>query len=517
MNYLMGSIGEAVALLKQRALSPLELCEAALQRQETVASLQAFITCTPKSAREAAFHSQKRYDREESIGPLDGIPVAIKDNFCTLGIPTTCGSVMLQDYVPPYSATVVKRLQKAGAIIIGKTNMDEFAMGCGSIDSFFGPTKNIYCSGVKYEFRHLKREPNESDPRIPVMALENEDWCISGGSSGGSAVAVASGSAFLALGSDTGGSVRNPASYCGVVGFKPSYGVVPRFGLISLVNSMDVPGLFGRHVDDIATMLGVVAGLDIQDSTSIPSELQNTQLPENPSLKGLVVGIPREYHWPGLNKEVVDVWTKVADLMETCGANVQEVSLPHAKYSIVCYSILNPCEVASNFTRYTGVGYGHQVESHDSMEAMYALTRSAGLNEVVRGRILAGNYFLLKENKNNYFNQALKVRRLISQDFDKVWSSGVHVLLTPVTLSAALRYSEFSALDSRAQSAAQDICTQAANMAGVPAVSIPISLSCEGLPLSLQLIAPRGEDAALLSVAKWIEKNVDFPRLYVLE
>ncbi|XP_042872095.1 glutamyl-tRNA(Gln) amidotransferase subunit A, mitochondrial-like [Penaeus japonicus] len=509
MNHLLGSVKDVLACLRQGSVSAVELAEAALQQQETMARLNAFISRTAESALKAAEKSQKRLEKKENVGPLEGLPVAVKDNFCTAGIPTTCGSKMLQNYVPPYSATVVRRLERAGAVMIGKTNLDEFAMGSGTVDSSFGATRNIYRSGVRY------RVQTQGESDVPTEGLDG-DWYVAGGSSGGSAVAVASGSAFLSLGSDTGGSVRNPASYCGVVGMKPSYGVVPRMGLISLVNSMDVPGLFGRYVDDVATMLGVIAGLDSRDSTSVSSSLSNLKLPEEPRLDGLVVGIPREYHCPGLSSEVVDVWTKVADLMEDSGAELRQVSMPHTKYSILCYSVLNPCEVASNFTRYTGVEYGHRVDASHSMEAMYALTRSAGLNDVVRGRILAGNYFLLRENKEKYYEQALKVRRLILQDFENVWNSGVHFLLTPVTLSAALRYSEFSSLDNRTQTATQDICTQASNMAGVPAVTVPVSLNEEGLPLSLQLMAPRGEDADLLSVAKWIEQHLKFPRLCIL-
>ncbi|XP_037800084.1 glutamyl-tRNA(Gln) amidotransferase subunit A, mitochondrial-like [Penaeus monodon] len=511
MNHLLGSAKDVLGCLRQGSVSALELAEAALRQQETVARLNAFILRTSETALKAADKSQKRYEKKESIGPLEGLPVAVKDNFCTAGIPTTCGSKMLQNYVPPYSATVVRRLERAGAVIIGKTNLDEFAMGSGTVDSSFGPTRNIYRSGIKYHIQN-QQELKDDVSDVPIEGLDG-DWFIAGGSSGGSAVAVASGAAFLALGSDTGGSVRNPASYCGVVGFKPSYGVVPRAGLISLVNSMDVPGLFGRYVDDVATMLGVIAGWDSQDSTSVSSELSDLTLPEEPRLDGLVIGIPREYHCPGVSSEVVDAWTKVADIMEDSGA---EVSMPHTKYSILCYSVLNPCEVASNFTRYTGVEYGHRVDASHSMEAMYALTRSAGLNDVVRGRILAGNYFLLRENKEKYYKQALKVRRLILQDFENVWNSGVDFLLTPVTLSAALRYSEFYQIDNRTQTATQDICTQASNMAGVPAVTVPVSLNGEGLPLSLQLMAPTNKDAALLSVAKWIEQQMNFPRLCIL-
>ncbi|ROT78916.1 putative glutamyl-tRNA(Gln) amidotransferase subunit A, mitochondrial isoform X1 [Penaeus vannamei] len=495
MNHLLGSAKDVLGCLRQGSVSAVELVEAALRQQENVARLNAFISRTSETALKAADESQKRYEKKDNTGPLEGLPVAVKDNFCTAGIPTTCGSKMLQNYVPPYSATVVKRLERAGAVIIGKTNLDEFAMGSGTVDSSFGPTRNIYRSGIRYQFQN-QQELKEDASNVPTEGLDG-DWFIAGGSS------------------DTGGSVRNPASYCGVVGFKPSYGVVPRAGLISLVNSMDVPGLFGRYVDDVATMLGVVAGQDSQDSTSVSSDLSNLKLPEEPCLDGLVVGIPREYHCPGVSSEVVDMWTKVADIMEDSGAELRQVSMPHTKYSILCYSVLNPCEVASNFTRYTGVEYGHRVDASHSMEAMYALTRSAGLNDVVRGRILAGNYFLLRENKEKYYKQALKVRRLILQDFENVWNSGVDFLLTPVTLSAAMRYSEFCQIDNRTQTATQDICTQASNMAGVPAVTVPVSLNGEGLPLSLQLMAPTNKDAALLSVAKWIEQRVNFPRMCI--
>ncbi|KAK4302486.1 hypothetical protein Pmani_025443 [Petrolisthes manimaculis] len=509
MNHLMGSISGATAHLKQKALSSYELCEAVIKRHEAITKLNPFITSTHKLARESASRSTERYKKGKPISPLDGIPIAIKDNFCTAGIPTTCGSKMLQNYTPPYSATVVQRLIEAGAVIVGKSNLDEFGMGSGTIDSTAGPSRNIYRSGINYKL--------QSTVRYPTSGLEDGDWYVTGGSSGGSAVAVAAGAAFGAVGSDTGGSVRNPASYCGVVGLKPSYGIVPRYGLISLVNSMDVPGLFGRNVDDVATLLSVVAGEDLRDSTSVPSNLQNLQLPEVPSIEGLVVGIPREYHSAGMSQEVVDIWTKIAGLMKEQGAQVREVSMPHTQYSIICYSILNPCEVASNFTRYTGVEYGLRNESGHSMEAMYALTRSTGLSEVVRGRILAGNYFLLRENKERYFNQALKVRRLISQDFEQAWSSGIDLLLTPVTLSTAIRYSEFVKTDNRSQTADQDICTQSANMAGVPAINVPVALNLDGLPLSMQLMAPWGHDASLLSTAKWIEQHVNFPRLCTIE
>lgn len=516
MSYLSGCIKDAAKLLEQKLLSPVELCRAAVHRQETISRLNAYVPTTlSKNGKTAAMSSLKRYEKGKVLGPLDGIPVALKDNFNTAGIQTTCGSRMLQNYVPIYSATVVKRLEAAGAVFIGKTNLDEFAMGCGTVDSMFGPSRNIYRSGIGYSFQDV--DGNDVTKEVPTGSLAEDDWYIAGGSSGGSAVAVATGSAFLALGSDTGGSVRNPAAYCGVVGLKPSYGVVPRHGLISLVNSMDVPGLFARTVDDVTTMLSVVAGIDSQDSTSVESNLRDLRLPKDPRVNGLVVGIPREYHRPNMDPEIIDVWARVADLLENNGAQVREVSLPHTKYSIICYSVLNPCEVASNFTRFTGVEYGHRADTDKSMEALYAKSRSAGLNDVVKSRILAGNYFLLEENKEKYFKQALKVRRLICQDFKNVWSLGVDFLLTPVTLSPPIRYSEFINFDNRSQTAIQDICTQSANMAGIPAVTLPITLNSEGLPLSLQLMAPMGRDAEMLSAAKWIEMTVKYPRLHITE
>ncbi|KAK7070761.1 Glu-AdT subunit A [Halocaridina rubra] len=518
MKCLSGSIKNAVQLFKQKQISPLEVCEAALRRQETISRLNAYIpNAVVETTKSEALLSSQRYEKGTPLSPLDGIPIALKDNFCTAGIRTTCGSNMLKNYVPIFSATVAERLQKAGTILMGKTNLDEFAMGSGTVDSIFGPVKNIHRSGLCYKFIDTSGEAIHTSAMKPTGGLEKDDFYITGGSSGGSAVAVAAASAFLATGSDTGGSVRNPASFCGVVGLKPSYGVVPRHGLISLVNSMDVPGLFARTVDDVAAMLAVISGLDPKDSTSVPSNMKTFELPESPSIEGLVVGIPKEYHRPGMSSEIIDVWTMIADLLENKGAKVREVSLPHTKYSIVCYSILNPCEVASNFTRYTGVEYGQRMNSSQSMEAMYALTRSQGLNNVVRSRILAGNYFLLEENKEKYFKQALKVRRLICQDFNKVWSEKVNLLLTPVTLSASLRYSEFIKYDNRSQTATQDICTQSANMAGLPAVSIPISLNDEGLPLALQLMAPMGKDVEMLSAAKWIEQQVGYPKLRVID
>lgn len=394
---------------------------------------------------------------------------------------------MLKDFVPSYNATVYQRLENAGAILVGKTNMDEFAKGSGTVDSIFGPTKNVW----------------SKDLQNPTIA---------GGSSGGSAVAVASGFCSAALGSDTGGSTRNPASYCGVVGLKPTYGLLSRHGLIPLVNSMDVPGILTRTVDDCVEVFNTIAGPDRFDSTTVKKHFQPIKL-KDLNIKKLRIGIPREYNCGGMSPEVLEIWTKVADMLEESGAEVEELSMPYTSSSIFVYSILNQCEVSSNMSRYDGIEYGHRADDETSTEHLYAKSRAEGFNSVVKNRILAGNYFLLRKNYESHFLKSLKVRRLISDDFVKAFSS-VDLLLTPTTLSDAPLLKDFSQNNNRDQCAVQDFCTQPANMAGVPAISIPIKLSSNNLPLSLQLMGPNFSEEKLFKVAKFIENSVDFISIY---
>lgn len=397
---------------------------------------------------------------------------------------------MLKDFVPSYNATVYQRLENAGAILVGKTNMDEFGMGSGSVDSIFGATKNIW----------------SKDLNNPT---------ISGGSSGGSATAVASGFCSAALGSDTGGSTRNPASYCGVVGFKPTYGLLSRHGLIPLVNSMDVPGIITRTVEDCVDIFNVIAGPDRFDSTTVKKPFKQISLPsgEDLDITNIRIGIPREYNCEGLSSEVLEIWTKVADLLEMSGAEVKEVSMPYTSSSIFVYSILNQCEVSSNMSRYDGIEFGHRADDETSTEHLYAKSRAEGFNSVVKNRILTGNYFLLRKNYESHFLKALKVRRLISQDFVKAFRS-VDLLLTPTTLSDAPFLKDFKNSNNRDQCAVQDFCTQPANMAGIPAISVPIKLSSNALPLSLQLMGPNFSEETLFKVAKFIENSVDFISVY---
>ncbi|TKS86165.1 Glutamyl-tRNA(Gln) amidotransferase subunit A, mitochondrial [Collichthys lucidus] len=494
------TIREVSLALREGRISPTELCRKCLNRIKKTQHLNAYITVTEELALKQAREAETRLLQGAPKGPLDGIPFAVKDNFCTENIKTTCASRMLKDYHPPYNATVVQKLFDQGAVLMGKTNMDEFAMGAGSTDGAFGPVRNPWSYAAPY--------------REQTGAAADSDWVVTGGSSGGSAAAVAALTSFLSLGSDTGGSTRNPGALCGVVALKPTYGLLSRHGLIPLVNSMDVPGIMTRSVSDAAIVLDILQGLDIRDSTTIPAPASSlTELPEGFDVKNICVGIPKEYHAPGLSEETLAQWSRIVDMFEKAGARVEQVSLPHTQHSIVCYHVLCHAEVASNMARFDGLEYGHRSAVDSSTEAMYASTRHEGFNDVVRGRILSGNYFLLKQNYEHYFIKAQKVRRLIADDFKRVFNSGVDVLLTPTTLADAACYSEFTQEDNRTRSAQEDVFTQPVNMAGLPAVSVPTALSRRGLPIGLQLIGPALHDKKLLSVAHWIEQRVGFPSI----
>lgn len=325
---------------------------------------------------------------------------------------------------------------------------------------------------------------------------------------------------FSAIGSDTGGSIRNPASYCGLVGFKPSYGLVSRHGLIPLVNSMDVPGIFSKSVEDCVAVFNAIAGPDDLDSTTLKRPFKPIRLNNAAhALRGVRIGIPLEYHCDGLDEEIIDAWRIIANEMEDCGgATIQQVSMPNTKSSIFVYSILNQCEVSSNMSRYDGMEFGYRHTdgsgaSSKGTEELYEKSRAHSLNRVVKNRILSGNYFLLRKNYDKYFEKALKVRRLIANDFTSAFNN-CDILLTPTTLTAAQKYSAFKSLSNRDQSAIQDYFTQPANMAGVPAIALPIKLSSRsGLPLSLQLMGPHSSEQRLFEVAQWIEEAVQFNHL----
>ncbi|XP_072546116.1 glutamyl-tRNA(Gln) amidotransferase subunit A, mitochondrial isoform X2 [Salminus brasiliensis] len=446
------TIKEVSVALREGRLSATELCRKCLNRIKKTHYLNSYITVTEELAMKQAQEAEHRLLQGKPLGPLDGVPFSVKDNFCTENIETTCASHMLRGYCPPFNATVVQKLLDQGAVLVGKNNLDEFAMGSGSTDSVFGPVRNPWSYAVPYREQSQTQDPDS-------------DWVIAGGSSGGSAAAVASLSSFMALGSDTGGSTRNPGSLCGVVALKPTYGLLSRHGLIPLVNSMDVPGIITRSVCDVATVLGVLQGRDEKDSTTVQTPNAATSLPEDFDVRDICVGIPKEYHAPGLSAETLSQWGRVAAMFERAGARVREVSLPHTQRSIVCYYVLCCAEVASNMARFDGLQYGHRSTVDSSTEALYATTRHEGFNSVVRSRVLSGNYFLLKQNYHRYFVKAQQIRRLIAEDFRRVFQSGVDVLLTPTTLSDAARYSDFIQEDNRTRSAQEDIFTQPVNMA----------------------------------------------------
>ncbi|GLH08542.1 Glutamyl-tRNA(Gln) amidotransferase subunit A, mitochondrial [Gryllus bimaculatus] len=497
---LGSSIRQIGARLRDASVTSSELCEAAVRRAEKIKELNAFVTVTKDVAFDGAQQSNFRFSKGKPIGPLDGVPIAVKDNFCTQGVQTTCASRMLETFNPKYNATVVQNLLDAGAVLLGKCNMDEFAMGSGTVDSFCGPTKNIWRS--KFDPSVQKQNASGDGPN----SQDWHNWHIAGGSSGGCAVAVASGAVFAALGSDTGGSTRNPAAYCGLVGYKPTYGLLSRHGLIPLVNSMDVPAVLTRTVDDAILVLDTVAGWDAKDSTSITIDERPACIVNDQNIQNICVGIPTEYHSPGLSEEVLEAWNIVADIFEHAGAKVIQVSLPHTPASMLVYSVLNQCEVASNMARYDAIGIWFTILQRVNLVMNFLHLHEERIGEVVRSREFSWKLFLITKGP-------LKVRRLIVNDFERVWSSGVDVLLTPTTLSDAPQYKDFIRLENQQQCAMQDYCTQPVNLAGCPAISVPIKLSKNGLPISLQLIGKFSNDRMLLSVGRFIEDAVKFPRL----
>uniref|UniRef100_A0A5S6Q5K8 Glutamyl-tRNA(Gln) amidotransferase subunit A, mitochondrial n=1 Tax=Trichuris muris TaxID=70415 RepID=A0A5S6Q5K8_TRIMR len=427
-------------------------------------------------------------------GPLFGVPFAVKDCFSTKAIRTTLCSVMLSNYKPSYNATLVNRLLNAGGILLGKTNMDEFSMGASSTKSLFGPVKNPWTLATD------------------LVTKMDHDWYIAGGSSGGSAAAVACGVVKIALGSDTGGSTRNPAALCGVVGFKPTYGLLSRCGLVPLVNSFDTPGILARKVEDICLALRIISGWDCLDSTSIHSSRVEFTLDDSLLTRNLCVGIPREFYPPGLADDVLKCWKTVAKILERdAGCRLVDVSLPHTQFSIVCYHVLGESEIASNMARYDGIEYGFRAANETSFYSLLAAGRQKGFNETVKRRILAGNFFLLKRNYKHFYEKAACIRRLITEEYQSVFNAGVDVLLLPATQADAPLFSQYVAEDNEYTRERQDdFFTQPANLSGLPAIVIPVGLSNRKLPIGLQLVGNRFQDSLLLKIAKWLQDRVEF-------
>ncbi|WP_248346340.1 Asp-tRNA(Asn)/Glu-tRNA(Gln) amidotransferase subunit GatA [Anaeromyxobacter paludicola] len=467
---------EAAAALDDRTVSSLELTQAALARvAETDGRLGAFLAVTPERALDAARASDARRARGDARGPLDGVPVALKDIFLTQGVPTTAGSRILEGYVPPYDATVVERLQAAGAVSLGKLNMDEFAMGSSNENSAYKPCHNPW---------DLARTP--------------------GGSSGGSAAAVAARQVFGTLGTDTGGSIREPAAFCGVVGVKPTYGRVSRFGVIAFASSLDQPGPFGKTVADAALLLGAVAGHDPRDATSSTRPVDDYLAGLEGGAAGLRVGVPREWFQEGLEPGVERAVRGALAAYERLGAKLVEVSLPHAKYAVAAYYLIAPAEASSNLARYDGVRYGLRAKA-SALKEMYAETREQGFGPEPKRRIMLGTYALSAGYYDAYYLRAQKVRTLIRRDFDEAFAR-CDVVAGPVTPTAAFRLGE--KVDDPLQMYLADIYTIPCNLAALPGLSLPCGLhEGQGLPVGLQLVGRPFDEATLLRAARALERE----------
>jgi aspartyl-tRNA(Asn)/glutamyl-tRNA(Gln) amidotransferase subunit A len=476
------TIAQLTEAMKKKEASAVEVTEAHLGKLAEHRALNAFITETPDKARAMAKASDERRARGEA-GLLEGVPLAIKDLFCTEGVQTTAGSHILEGFVPPYESTVTANLWKAGATMVGKTNLDEFAMGSSNMTSYFGGVENPW----------KRRGDNRK--------------LVPGGSSGGSAAAVAAFMVPGSTGTDTGGSIRQPAAFCGIVGMKPTYGRCSRWGVVAFASSLDQPGPFARTVEDAALMLQAMSGHDPRDSTSAPLPVPDfAGAARNPDIKGLKVGIPKEYRVDGTAPEIVALWERGIEMMKAAGASIVEVSLPHTKYALPAYYIVAPAECSSNLARYDGVRYGLRVPGKDLTE-MYEGTRARGFGKEVRRRIMIGTYVLSAGYYDAYYKKAQQVRGLIARDFREAFEK-CDVLLTPTAPTAAFAAGE--KMDDPVTMYLNDMFTIPASMAGLPGISLPVGSDKDGLPLGLQLIGRSFDEVTVLRAAASLEKAAAF-------
>ncbi len=471
------SISEAKELLDKRKITAKELLNSIYQRIESIDSkVKAFVTLSKDKAYEMADASQKEINAGKSSA-LSGIPLAIKDNMCTKGIRTTSSSKILGNFIPPYESTVTSRLSEHGCILIGKTNLDEFAMGSSTENSGFFTTKNPW---------DLERIP--------------------GGSSGGSAAAVAADECIAALGSDTGGSIRQPASLCGVVGLKPTYGRVSRFGLVAFASSLDQIGPITKNVKDSAILLNIISGNDPFDSTSAPAPVPDFTKVLGNEIKGLKIGIPKEYFIKGMDREIEESVKTAIKKLESLGAVPVDISLPHTEYAVAAYYVLATSEASSNLARYDGVKYGFRAEGKDLME-MYMNTRSQGFGAEVKRRIMLGTYALSSGYYDAYYKKAQQVRTLIKRDFEKAFAE-VDVIATPTSPTAAFKLGEKTA--DPLQMYLSDIFTISVNLAGIPGISIPCGFTSNNLPIGLQIIGKHFDEESILKAAYAYEQSTDW-------
>lgn len=470
-------ISELRELLDKREIAVSDIVDSVYKRIEAVENrVKAFVTQTREEAMRMAADAQKRIDDKQS-GPLVGIPMAIKDNMCTKGIRTTCSSRILENFVPPYESTVTSRLKEHGFVLIGKTNMDEFAMGSSTENSGFHTTKNPWDIG-----------------RIP------------GGSSGGSTAAVAADECVAALGSDTGGSIRQPASLCGVVGLKPTYGRVSRYGLVAFASSLDQIGPITKNVRDAATVLNGIAGHDAFDSTSAPVPVPDFTTVLGQDIRGLKIGVPKQYFIEGMDREVDSSVREAINRLKSLGAVPVEISLPHTDYAIATYYLLATSEASSNLARYDGVKYGFREKGRDLLE-MYMNTRSAGFGAEVKRRIMLGTYALSSGYYDAYYKKAQQVRTLIKRDFEDAFRT-VDVIATPTSPTAAFKAGEKA--DNPLQMYLSDIFTISVNLAGIPGISVPCGFTRDNLPIGLQIIGKHFDEETILKVAFAYEQSTEW-------
>jgi len=479
MEWTRLTVHDAHKKLVEKSFSSLELTQSLYQWIKKVdCKVGAYLTLTEEKAYEQAQRADERIAKGEGVDELTGIPIALKDILCTKSAETTCASKILEHFRPPYDATVVRSLRDRGAVFLGKVNMDEFAMGSSTENSGFGITRN------PWDFS-----------RIP------------GGSSGGSAAAVAADECIASLGSDTGGSVRQPAACCGVVGMKPTYGRVSRFGLVAFASSLDQIGPITKDVTDCALLMNAINGHDPNDSTSVDVEVPNYKRSLVNDVRGMRLGIPKEYFVEGMDRDVERAVWEAIKLLEKGGASIKEVSLPHTEYAVATYYIICTAEASSNLARYDGVKYGHRAGGYDGLIDMYAKTRAEGFGPEVKRRVMLGTYVLSAGYYDAYYRKAQQVRTLIKGDFDRAFEE-YDALITPTSPTPAFLIGE--KVKDPLQMYLSDIFTIPVNLAGIPAISIPCGFSCEGLPIGLQIIGKHFDEEKILRVAYTYEQRTDW-------
>jgi aspartyl-tRNA(Asn)/glutamyl-tRNA(Gln) amidotransferase subunit A len=479
------TIAEARDLLDKREVAARELTEAHIAAVEAARPLNAFITETPEKALEMAAASDERraHGGDGDLGVMEGIPVGIKDLFCTEDILTTAGSHILDGFHPPYESTVSANLWRAGAVLLGKTNLDEFAMGSSNMTSYYGGVENPW-----------RATGGDNRPLVP------------GGSSGGSAAAVAARAVMGATGTDTGGSIRQPAAFTGIVGMKPTYGRCSRWGVVAFASSLDQAGPLTRDVRDAAIMLRAMAGHDAKDSTSVDCPVPDYEAALTGDVRGLRIGVPEQYRVEGMPGEIETLWSQGIEWLKAAGAEPVEISLPHTKYALPTYYIVAPAEASSNLARYDGVRYGLRVPAGE-LDEMYEATRGEGFGAEVKRRVLIGTYVLSAGYYDAYYNKARRVRSLILRDFTEAFAT-VDAILTPTAPSAPFAMGE--KMDDPIAMYLNDVFTVPASLAGLPAISVPAGLSAEGLPLGLHVIGKAFDEEMVLRVAGVLEEAADF-------